>query len=223
MKILFHGSKDIIEKPKYGKGKTNNDYGLGFYCTEDINLAKEWAVDLNRDGYSNKYELDDSNLKILDLSNHEYNILNWLAILLENRTFDTSLPLASEAKEYLLDNFLIDYKKYDVIIGYRADDSYFSFANDFLNGAISYTQLNRAMHLGNLGIQYVLKSRKAFNNIKFIDYEVAYSNNWYSKKNRREINAKQSYYNTTHKRLPNDLYIIHILEQEIKQDDPRLR
>ena len=43
-------------------------------------------------------------------------------------------------------------------IGYRADDSYFSFASDFINGAISYRQLCNAMCLGKLGQQFVLKS-----------------------------------------------------------------
>ena len=38
---IYHGSKDIIKQPEYGKGKPHNDYGLGFYCTEDIEMAKE--------------------------------------------------------------------------------------------------------------------------------------------------------------------------------------
>ena len=57
MKIIYHGSKDIIKHPEFGKGKSYNDYGLGFYCTENLDLALEWAVDLNRNGYANKYEL----------------------------------------------------------------------------------------------------------------------------------------------------------------------
>lgn len=40
---LYHGSENIIEVPEYGKGMRNNDYGRGFYCTEDIELAREWA------------------------------------------------------------------------------------------------------------------------------------------------------------------------------------
>ena len=38
---IFHGSENRIEKPEYGKGKPYNDYGLGFYCTEDIEMAME--------------------------------------------------------------------------------------------------------------------------------------------------------------------------------------
>ena len=42
--ILYHGSKDIIEKPQYGSGKLHNDYGKGFYCTEDKGMASEWLL-----------------------------------------------------------------------------------------------------------------------------------------------------------------------------------
>ena len=41
---LYHGSCDIIEKPVFGKGKRYNDYGLGFYCTDSLEMAKEWGV-----------------------------------------------------------------------------------------------------------------------------------------------------------------------------------
>ena len=41
--ILYHGSEYLIENPQFGKGSLHNDYGRGFYCTENIELAKEWA------------------------------------------------------------------------------------------------------------------------------------------------------------------------------------
>lgn len=138
LRKLYHGSKDIIQKPVYGYGKKYNDYGLGFYCTEDINMAKEWAATANQNGYANCYELDCSDLKILNLNTEQFCILHWLTILLQNREFDTPSGLAYEAKAYLLENFKVDYSAYDAIIGYRADDSYFSFAQDFINGTISY-------------------------------------------------------------------------------------
>lgn len=86
---------------------------------------------------------------------------------LENREFDTSAPLAAEAKEYLMNTFHLDYKSADIIIGYRADDSYFSFASDFINGAISYRQLCNAMRLGKLGQQFVLKAKRPLNSWNF--------------------------------------------------------
>ena len=66
--ILYHGSKNIIEKPIFHGGKETNDYGYGFYCTENIELANEWACPDDNDGYTNEYELDLSDLQVLDRS-----------------------------------------------------------------------------------------------------------------------------------------------------------
>ncbi len=41
--VLWHGSQKIIEVPQFGLGKVHNDYGQGFYCTESLDLAREWA------------------------------------------------------------------------------------------------------------------------------------------------------------------------------------
>ena len=221
---IFHGSDHIIEKPILEQGKPYNDYGLGFYCTESIDMAKEWAVGESSNGFANCYTINCKALSILNLCNKEYSILHWLTILLENREFDTITPLAFHAKEYLLESFHTDYRKYDCIIGYRADDSYFSFAQDFLNGAISIRQLNRAMFLGKLGQQFVLISKKAFESIKFTGYEVAYNSDWYRRKVSRDKLARREYFDSTKNRFEkDDIYITQILREEIKPDDPRLR
>lgn len=85
---IYHGSVSIIEQPEFGKGKPHNDYGLGFYCTESLDLAKEWAVSENTDGYANKYALDMSDLKLLDLSAKGFTTLHWITLLLQNRVFN---------------------------------------------------------------------------------------------------------------------------------------
>ncbi len=224
IKRIYHGSKDIIEKPIYGTGKKYNDYGLGFYCTDEIDMAKEWGVDKNRDGYANVYEINIDGLKIIDLNDEKYTILHWLAILLENREFDIPSSLALDAKEYILNNFSVNYKDYDVIIGYRADDSYFSFAQDFINGTISYRQLTNAMRLGNLGQQFVLKSKKAFDIIKFIGAEVAENSIWYTKKESRDKAARREYFDVErNKRQRGDIYIAQIIDEEMTGNDVRLR
>ena len=224
IKKIYHGSENIIKEPIFGYGKTYNDYGLGFYCTEEIDMAKERGVNSDMDGYANIYEIETTPLNILDLNDDKYIILNWLAILLENREFDSPSGLAAEAKEYILKNFMIDYKNYDVIIGYRADDSYFSFAQDFINGTISYRQLGNALRLGKLGQQFVLKSKKAFDSIKFVGYEVAKSNDWFDKKDLRDKTARREYFNVErNKRQRGDIYIARIIDEEMKADDSRLR
>ena len=220
---LYHGSPIVVEKPLYGFGKTYNDYGQGFYCTEHIELAKEWACSINEDGFVNEYELNLDNLSILNLSSDNYHILNWLAILLDNRLINLSNPIAQRARKYLLDNFLPDYKKYDLIIGYRADDSYFLFARSFINNEISLKQLSYAMKLGKLGEQICLKSKKAFSQIKFVKAEIAESAKYHFLKKQRDEKARMDYL----KELENDdldgVYIRDIIREGWKNDDQRLR
>lgn len=213
-----------IKKPIFGYGNPYNDYGLGFYCTESKDLAKEWAVANEYDGYANCYELDLKGLKVLNLNDGSYTVLHWLALLLQNRKFKDKSVLVKNAKEYLIKNYTIDYSNYDVIIGYRADDSYFAFARDFLQGTISYRQLSIALKLGNLGEQIVLKTKKAFERLCFVDAEQAFANEWYEKKIKRENDARNEYFNSTkmeHKK--GDIYINQIIDGDIEVDDERLQ
>ena len=122
---IYEGSSSIVKKPIYGKGVRHNDYGLGFYCTESLDLAKEWAVKENRDGCVNKYVLDLSGLRVLDLSDKGFTTLHWIAILVQNRIFNTAHDVSKEGKRYLINHFILPIENYDVIKGYRADDCYF--------------------------------------------------------------------------------------------------
>ncbi|MCR4675962.1 MAG: DUF3990 domain-containing protein [Sphaerochaetaceae bacterium] len=222
---LFHGSKEIIEKPLFGYGSPFNDYGKGFYCTKEIEMAKEWSCTSDHDGYANSYEIDFSDLKILNLNDTEYTILHWLTILLKNRSFRLSNPIARDAKDYLLANFSIRTEGYDVITGYRADDSYFSFASDFLNNTISVNKLAKAMKLGELGEQVVLVSQKAFDRLTFTGAEKAEREKYFVLRSRRDKRAREAYLFGDRKRsyTSDELYIIDIMRKEIKSHDPRLQ
>ena len=46
LKTIYHGSDKIIEKPLFNGGKIHNDYRQGFYCTEVLEMAKEWGVSI---------------------------------------------------------------------------------------------------------------------------------------------------------------------------------
>lgn len=219
--IIYHGSKDIIEKPEFGKGNKKNDYGLGFYCTENVELAKEWACSNNEtNGYANQYEIDLSTYKVLDLREEKYSILNWMALLLKFRTFDVNTPISAQAKEYILENFYVNVEEYDVIIGYRADDSYFSFAKDFINNTISVEQLAQAMRLGELGIQIVLKSKRAFDTVKYISYELAECKEYYVKRVSRDKKARETYLSGHRQNLVYEgLFVMDIIRKGLKNGD----
>lgn len=222
--IVFHGSEYIVEKPVFRGGKKSNDYGYGFYTTESLDLAKEWACAKNTDGYANRYELAMEGLTVLNLNSPEYSILNWLAVLTHYRSYWQNGSIAEEAKKYLQEHFFVDPEAYDIIIGYRADDSYFSFAQDFVAGTISLQKLSEAMRLGKLGEQIVLKSERAYTKIHFQGAAFAEAQRWYDKKSVRDREARRAYRRSkgTADGIV-DLYMLDIMREGITSGDSRLR
>ena len=218
---IYHGSKQIVEVPTFGLGRKNNDFGLGFYCTESNDLAKEWAVSSLSDGFSNRYTLDAEYLNTLNLNSPNYTILNWIAVLVEHRLFSIKTPIARRAKQYLIEHFGVNVNAFDLITGYRADDSYFDFAEAFLNNAITVEHLSRAMRLGKLGEQIVIKSQFAFSKIKYEGFEVARKDEFYVLRKARDDEANQTYLDIQEEES-DGLYVQDIIRGGISNDDPRI-
>ena len=220
---LYHGSEVIVERPEFGKGARHNDYGKGFYCTENPEFAREWACAKQKNGYVNIYDMNMTGLSVLNLNDPQYNILNWLAILADNRTYWQNGSISEDAKDYIKTHFLLDISGYDVIIGYRADDSYFSFAQDFVAGVISLEKLSEAMRLGKLGEQIVLKSPKAFGQIEFVGCENVDVDVYYARKMERERDARREYRRRRKENSDiNELYMIDIMREGMVNGDARL-
>lgn len=221
---LFHGSKRVIETPVFGVGSIHNDYGLGFYCTEHEDLANEWACQGDAPGYCNVYALQAEGLRTIDLNGSGYHILNWIAVLVQNRVISRKTSIAQEAEKYLLKYFVPDISSADIIRGYRADDSYFAYARDFLNNALSVQQLNAAMHLGELGEQVVLKSKQSFQRIKFVEARPV-SEIFREQREARDKRARDTYLATRGMSAPatkNGLYMLDIMRRELTDDDAPL-
>ncbi len=218
---IYHGSEKIVEQPIFGEGRKNNDFGLGFYCTVNESLAKEWAVSSLHNGFSNRYTLDTEHLNILNLNSPDHTILNWITVLVEHRLFSIKTPIARRAKRYLIDNFSINVNAFDLIIGYRADDSYFDYAESFLNNGISVEQLAQAMRLGKLGEQIVIKSKFAFSRLIYEGFDIAEKEQYYVLRKARDDEANRLYLEMLEKET-DGLYIQDIMRGGIKNDDPRI-
>lgn len=193
-RIIYHGSDLIIEKPVFKQGNKHNDYGLGFYCCGNKELAKEWASKRTGHGFVNQYRIRDDRLKILDLTKEPFNnVLYWIALLMHNRDISTDLKNRCPRElKYLEDKYLLDLSQYDVVIGYRADDSYFRFPEAFVRSDITIESLNTLFKAGNLGKQYVLISERAFNLIEFIGFEETFDDSKINYQNRKK-NADRVY------------------------------
>ena len=224
-KIIYHGSHNIIKNPTFGIGSPNNDYGLGFYCTEHLDLAKEWACDQFSGGYANKYSFDMTGLNILNLNSEEFCIIHWVSVLLKNRKVTLNSDVEREGMYYILDNFPVETNNADVIIGYRADDSYFSYARDFLSNAITVKRLKQVMQLGSLGNQVVIKSQLAFSRLQFLGYEVASQRIYYPLRKKRDELARTAYLSNRKGNIvsKDSVLLVDIIRGGIKADDPRLQ
>lgn len=224
-RILFHGSDKVIDNPTKAGGRIHNDFGQGFYCTPDIELAKEWACSKEPSAFVNHYSFEPSyNLEVCDLSGRSYHVLNWIAVLMANRVFDTPHDITRKIKEYILSEFLPDLSGIDIIRGYRADDSYFSIAKSFLEGTLSVKWLERALRLGNLGEQVFLKSKRAFDALVFISSEPVDKSIYYTRRLKRDSDARKAFSQIEGAGMGADgLFAIDIFRNKIKNDDPRLR
>ena len=219
--ILYHGSDHVISVPEYGKGNVRNDFGPGFYCTRDRSLAMEWACRKNSDGFTNQYALDTDGLEVLDLRG--MNVLNWLAVLLEFRTLEVPVGL-SRSIDRVREMFGMDISGYDIIIGHRADDSYFSFVSDFMNNAIPVSILRQAMELGGLGDQHVVRSRRAFEALEYLGSEQADAYEWSCRCSERNRGARIGYYKIRdeYEVTRDDVFLNDIVTGEVTADDPRI-
>ena len=185
--VLYHGSKKIIETPSYKGSNTTNDYGPSFYLTKDLNAAKSWACRNDSVGVVNKYYVNDntySHLRILDLTDkNKYSVLNWLAILMHFRTLDSTFINNNRLVLEWLHKYYINVDEYDVIIGYRADDSYFRFPIRFISNDLAFEDLEDVFVSGHLGIQCAFMSEKAIKSLKykgFIECDDFYLGHYYS-------------------------------------------
>lgn len=223
--ILFHGSDKVIDWPTKRGGKVHNDFGQGFYCTPDWELAREWACTEYPSAFANHYCFEPAfDLKVCDLSGPDYHVLNWLAILLVNRVFETRHPVPQALKAYIIQTFLPDLSGFDIIRGYRADDSYFDYARFFLDGGMNLDQLRDAMRLGNLGEQIFLQSERAFEALVFLSAEPVDRSVYLPRRQVRETRARDEFHKIKYgPKVFEGIFALDLYRQQIKNDDARLR
>lgn len=222
---LLHGTDHIIETPDIRVGNPHNDYGMGFYCTREDEMAREWACKKNTDGFVNCYDFDTDGLSVLNLLDGNHTVLNWIALLLKYRTFKLDSEVAVDARDYLIDHYSLDLSAYDVVIGYRADDSYFQYAESFVSNTLPLRSLNQALKLGKLGEQTVVVSQKGFDRLHFISAYPVSRSAYYPKFLDRDTKARETYRKEIKrgKSYRDDIFVLDILREEMRSDDPRIQ
>ncbi|WP_252235881.1 DUF3990 domain-containing protein [Clostridium sp. ZS1] len=149
--IVYHGSEKEIQIPTHKGSRSGTDFGSGFYCTENLQMAKSWCA-LRNGTYVNKYELELKDLKV-----KEYKLdLEWLLFVCKNRSnIDVSVK----------DN------DYDVVIGPTADDKLYRTVQNFLDNVYSVDETLNILNCMRIDRQINLISKKALDNLNFLGVE----------------------------------------------------
>lgn len=191
--ILYHGSQNEKITPRFGLGNEKHDHGKGFYLTESMDLAKEWAVcrpeELN--GWMHKFELEIEGLNILDFQKKD--VLTWLAELMKHRDAGDSKRYRVLSKKFI-EKYGIDTDGYDVIKGWRANASYFYIAKAFVRDEVDIDILEELLSLGGLGVQYYIKTKKAYKELTEIseDLQSVPFERFNEKYNEHDITAREN-------------------------------
>jgi len=162
--ILYHGGVDIVKALSFSIGRTDVDFGLGFYLTDIKKQAERWAMRKNkqfsRQGILNVFEFSESNsllIKKFDGYNDE-----WLDFVILNRCSRNS-PLKSD---------------YDIIIGNVADDDVIDAISSYLALVAKgrATKNTRLALMDELSFakpnnQYAFKTQRALDALKFLKSE----------------------------------------------------
>lgn len=193
--IMYHGSTEIMNNPTHNGGREFSDFGLGFYVTTNIEMAKSWASRRRgKPAYVNKYMLNTEELTSLtfDLD------INWLLFIAFNR----GLIINEEIKAILANKYK-NIDDFDVIIGPTADDRMFDTLSLFFSNSITLDHCLKALNSMDLDIQYNIKSCKGVkaisfsNHIELDDIEKDYYTNEIKEKknimNKKMIFIRQKY------------------------------
>ena len=165
---FYHGSAAESVTPTFGLGDDRHDYGKGFYLTDDLSLAKEWAVCRPdaQNGWVHAFKVVDSGLSVLDFQ--ELGVLAWMAELMKHREAGKSRRFNMLSQKFIA-KYGVDSSGYDIIRGWRANASYFYIVTEFVHDEIDVDILEELLMLGGLGIQYCIKSPRAFAALAKVD------------------------------------------------------
>lgn len=221
---LYHGARNIVGRPSAVTGSRYRDFGKGFYCTRDASIAAEWVCPNPLGGYVNSFDLDTKGLKVLDLGRTSYPLMYWLSVVTNNRRFAGS-DFVSRAVRFLSSAYPIEQGRYDVIIGMRCDDSYYSFVHDFLSNTVPYRRFSSAMDLGREGEQIVITSEKGISALRYIGSEPVDPSESFRRRCERDIRARNDYLARGKASVVDeyDIMMDDLITGRIAQDDPRLQ
>lgn len=150
--LLYHTGFSEIRSPDIHFGRSNADFGQGFYLSGDEAFARRWAGERRGEKtYLNCYELSVEDLKTKRLSKDA----GWFDYIVGNRSGRKDI-----------------FSEYDVIIGPIANDTIYDTWGILTSGLIDQETALRVFMLGPAYEQTVIKTEKAAAALHFISSQV---------------------------------------------------
>ncbi len=158
-KIIFHGSKKSLEFPINLKhSKLTNDFGIGFYCGENFEQASTY---ISNSSSTNVYSFK---LSIKNLSIVKFTVSKeWMLAICYYRGWINDFKDSTIIKK-----IVEEIESADIIVAPIADNRMFDLISEFVRGEITDSQCEHALSATNLGMQYVLKTKKSLDNLELI-------------------------------------------------------
>ena len=155
---LYHGSKNGLKGNIKPISRNLCDFGQGFYMGTTREQPSTLICNYSA-SVLYTLELDDTNLKIVDLPVG----LDWALFVAYNRG---RIPENAKA---VISQTLALVKGVDIIKGYIANDRMYVVLDRFFDGEITDKALVESLSALKLGIQYVAVTQKACDAIKIIE------------------------------------------------------
>lgn len=149
---LYHIGFQEIRQPDIHMGRSNADFGQGFYLSPDEAFSRRWARSRRgQDTWLNKYSLETDGLAVKTLKRDEA----WFDYIFHNRSgYKDSLTSC------------------DVIIGPIANDTIYDTWGITTSGFLKPAD---ALHILSMGPEYtqaVLKTEKAADRLRFVSASI---------------------------------------------------
>lgn len=138
---VYHTGFREIPSPDIHYGRSNADFGLGFYLSDSLEFARRWAGERQGETtFVNRYTLHLQGLRVLRFTREA----RWFEYIRKNRAGYADM-----------------YGDYDVIIGPIANDTLYDTYGIITSGLLTTEEALTLLNLGNEYRQVVIKTAKA--------------------------------------------------------------
>jgi hypothetical protein len=158
--ILYHGSTEIVEKPKIITGNKFLDFGYGFYTTTSKEQALRWAKIKRKrvqsaESYLNIYEIDDSTFSdpLFSVLNFDNPSREWLEFVIENRRGNAI-------------------HNYDMVLGPVANDTLYQTFAFYESGVLTLEETIKRLKVSELFDQLSFHSERTLEKLTFKEVEL---------------------------------------------------